>query len=119
MEQKPWLKIVGGVILVTLIFGGAYWLGSKQSPKNTKDISPSPSAETKTDTATTQKEQNDQTVQKEDSSASIEDITKNITTDVSSDQNALSEEASAEISDLEEGSETINDLGQSYDEDTY
>jgi hypothetical protein len=53
------------------------------------------------------------------SDVSLDEVTKNIGTDMSDDQTAIDKEASAEVSSLEEGNGTINDLGQSYDESKY
>lgn len=53
------------------------------------------------------------------SDTSLVDITKNIEADMSYDQTAVDSDAKAELSSLEEGNATINDLGQTYDESKY
>ncbi|MBI2439179.1 MAG: hypothetical protein HYV45_01075 [Candidatus Moranbacteria bacterium] len=119
MEQKPWLKIVLGIVLVAAIFFGAYWLGSRKTSDDTNTL---PTAQTtgekeKKDTSapTPTPTKNDSPSEKEN----IDDIVKKITDDVSGDQNTLTEETTGEISSLDTGSKIINDLGQSYDEDEY
>lgn len=49
---------------------------------------------------------------------SIDDITANIEAQAAADGSALDDEESGEMSDIESDSQTINDLGEAYDENS-
>ncbi len=121
MEGKTAVKVTAGIVLLALVFGGAYWLGSRkptveekasdnrQTPSNTIDKSVSEqSSDTKTAAQDTDASKN-----------TLDEITDSITGDMTADQNALANEQSGETSLIDTESDLLNDLNESYDENEY
>jgi flagellar basal body-associated protein FliL len=104
-----------GVALV-IILGAFVWLWKSQDKAvlapGTSDEAANPKKQETSITDGTEKD-------KSALSASLDDIANNIGSDATDDLSAINDEATAEANLVEEGGNTVNDLGKTYDESQY
>lgn len=113
--SNKYIAWVLGIVLV-LVLGILAWVWrSRENPA----LAPKTSEEATGIQQTTPAVPESPTPGKENTSASLDDIAKNIGSDASNDQSALDSEVTAETGSLQEGNTTLNDLGTTYDESKY
>jgi hypothetical protein len=104
-----------GIILV-LVLGALIWLWqSRERAVLAPAETPNEIQNTKQGTSATETP----VAGMETSSASLDDIAKNIGADANDDQAAMNNEVISESNSLEEGNAVVNDLGKTYDESQY
>lgn len=104
-------KQIAGAVAVVAALGIVFVLTYRQMDSGSRETAGTRVPKTKQSTTA-----GSPSVQKAEIPSSIDDISRSIVDETSSDLSALDEEADGELSEIEADSQSINSLGESYDE---
>ena len=112
MTHKQVLGVAAGGVIIVAAFVSVYRQFAKPAP-----VSQMPA--TQSVTATKQSVATDtQVVKSAEVPSSIDAISQSITDESSADQSALNDEVTGEEFDMQADNQSVNDLGQTYDENS-
>lgn len=112
MEKKRLYWLIGGILTLVIVAGGFFW-------QSKREMALAPTENEKQMESNLTIQEGDQVMVEERRNVNVDDITASIVADLSEDENALTTEENAELSDVETGGNTITELGTSYDESEY